>query len=217
MLLNESIWLKNKIERLDLKNGEFILNFGSQSEEVYKYQPHIYTNVIRPTLKNGGKIINYDLFPGKGVDISGDLFDDKVFSKLKEYKFNYIYLFNVLEHVEDKEKLCLRIEELLEKGGTILISVPNSYPIHYDPIDNGFRPIPKEVADLFPNCEIVDSEIVDDHNFFFYFKINWLVAGKYFLRLLTPFYKYNRWKKTILPKLKWLNKKFKVSLLVLKK
>lgn len=217
MLLKESLWLNKTILNLELAPGNKVLNFGCQDKIVYKYQPHLYNNIIKPTIDSGAKIINYDLFPGKGVDISGDLFDDNVFNKLKEYNFRYIYLFNVLEHVEDKEKLCLRIEELLEKNGTILISVPHSYPIHYDPIDNGFRPTPKEIADLFPNCEIIDSKIVIDHNFLFYLMNNWRVSLKFVGRLFTPFYRYDRWRNTIVPKLNWLNKPYKIACIVLRK
>ena len=113
--------------------------------------------------------------------------------------------------------MCLRIEDLIATRGIILISVPFSFPTHYDPIDNGFRPKPNEIANLFPNCEIIDSEIVVDYDYLYYLSTNWRGSLKFIARLFTPFYRYERWKNTILPKLKWLNKPYKVTCVILKK
>lgn len=216
MLIKESIWLKREIEKLGITKGDKILNFGSQSDNFYKYQPQILENIIKPTKNLGGIIINYDLFPGKGVDIYGNIFDDNVFTKLKEYKFKYIYLFNVLEHVEQKEELCLRIQKLLDLNGIILVSVPYSYPIHYDPIDNEFRPIPDEVYKLFPEFRSLKADIITDYAFGYYLISNNRYFLKYLIRLFTPFYKFQNWK-TEVAKLPYLFKKFKVTVCIIQK
>lgn len=217
MLLEESLWLKKAIQNSKLEEGYKVLNFGSQDERVYKYQPYLYSNIIKPSISKGVEIINYDLFPGKGVDISGNLLENKIFEKLKSYKFDAIYLFNVLEHVENIERISNRIEDLLIIDGLLFISVPYSFPVHFDPIDNLFRPTPEEVANLFKNCIVIESSIIEDHHYIYYLFRNWRIAFKFILRILTPFYKYNSWKRNIIPKIVWFTKTFKVTCLILRK
>jgi len=45
MLYKESLWIKEIINK-SIPDRAIILNFGSQSESVYKYQPYLYSNVI---------------------------------------------------------------------------------------------------------------------------------------------------------------------------
>ena len=161
-------------------------------------------------------ILNFDLFPGKGVDISGDIMHDDCFSALIQHKWGAVFVFNVLEHLAHRTAICSRIEQLLSKGGYLLVSVPFKYPVHNDPIDSLFRPTPDEVLQLFPSCELVRSDIIIDKSFVFYLKSNNHIAVKFILRLLTPFYKYSNWK-TQVALLPYLFKKFQVTVVVLKK
>ena len=217
MLIKESIWLASAVQNLDLQPDCNILNFGSKNKTALKYQPYIEQNLFIPLKANKLKIINFDLSPGAGVNIYGDIFDDSTFYSLKDKSISAIFLFNVLEHVEDIRGICNRLESLIAPGGYILISVPYKYPRHFDPIDNMFRPTPLEIKELFTNCEEVRSEIIKDFNYSYYLKTNKLIALKFLFRLITPFYKFNVWRNTIITKLKYLNVDFEISCLVLKK
>jgi SAM-dependent methyltransferase len=216
MLLFESEWLKSAIQSLDLPPGTKVLNFGSQKISVLRYQGYIDENIYRPVTRKQWELFNFDLFPGEGVDISGDIMDDDVLAALVQREFGAIFAFNVLEHLTDHASICSRIEQLLSKGGYLLVSVPFKYPIHNDPIDNRFRPTPDQVIQLFPSCTVVQSSTVKDASFWFYLQRNSRVAVKFILRLLTPFYKFSNWK-TQVALLPYLSRKFQVTVVVLKK
>ena len=55
---------------------------------------------------------------------------------------------NILEHVADREAFARVCDQILSPGGTIVVSVPQSYPLHMDPIDTYYRPMPAEIAQL---------------------------------------------------------------------
>jgi hypothetical protein len=56
----------------------------------------------------------------------------------------------VLEHVVDRPAFANAITALLPKGGRALVTVPNRFPYHPDPIDTNYRPTPEELRALFP-------------------------------------------------------------------
>ena len=216
MLLAESEWIKSVIEELSLPPGTKVLNFGSQRAKVLRYQPYIKDNIYSPVARKQWELLNFDLFPGEGVDISGNIMDDDCFTALAQRKFGVVFVFNVLEHLTDRISICSRIEKLLSSNDYLFVSVPFKYPIHNDPIDNMFRPTPDEVLQLFPSCILVKSDIVIDKSFLFYIKRNSRLAIKFILRLLTPFYKYSNWK-TQVALFPYFFKQFQVTVAVLKK
>ena len=216
MLLVESEWLRSVIEGLPLPPGAKVLNFGSQRRSILRHQSYIEKNIYRPADRKHWELLHFDLFPGKGVDISGDILPDDCFFDLYQRKFEAAFVFNVLEHLADRASICSRIEQLLPNGGYLLVSVPYKYPIHNDPIDNGFRPTPEEVLQLFPSCTLVKSDIIIDESFLFYMQRNIYTTVKFILRLLTPFYKFSNWK-TQVALFPYFFKKFQVTVAVLKK
>jgi SAM-dependent methyltransferase len=216
MLIAESEWIKKTIQELQLPPGSKVLNFGSQRINLLRYQRYIEQNIYRTVALKQWQLLNFDLYPGEGVDINGDITQDDVFSALKEVCLGAIFAFNVLEHVVDRALICSRIVQLLPKGGYLLASVPFNYPVHNDPIDNRFRPTPDELIHLFPSCILVKSNIVVDKSYLFYLRRNKRVAVKFILRLLTPFYKFANWK-TQVALLPYLFKKFQVTVVVLQK
>lgn len=50
----------------------------------------------------------------------------------------------------------------MRNTGCIVVTVPNSYPYHPDPIDTYYRPTPKQVADLFDGFELTEYQILED-------------------------------------------------------
>lgn len=201
---------------MNLKTGLKFLNFGSQSAEYNKKNSHIINFLINP-IKEKHHLINLDLKPGSGVDIVGNIYDDVFFNKIKNEKFDCILLCNVLEHVQDIQLLCSRISSLLNDGGLVFFSGPKVYPVHYDPIDNGFRPSVNQVKELFSEFSVVSGEIVTDHSFSYYLLKSPQRIIIELLRVLTPFYRYTKWKKVVIPKYKYWNRIFEVTCVILKK
>ncbi len=211
MLIKESEYLGRLINNLDLPRNSKILNIGSQSNRYLKEKPHIYANIISISNSKGFKVINFDLFPGDGIDIFGDIYDSKVFSQLIKMDFDAIYLFNVLEHVIDVNEFAFKVESLMSSGKHLLVSVPFKYPRHFDPIDNGFRPNPNELNRMFRRCIMLENSIIIDYNYCYYLFSSFKKFISTLIRLLSPFYKYNKWRNIVIPRFLWLNKNYQIS------
>ena len=217
MLLSESKWLRAQILQLDLPPQAKILNFGSQNlKTLKKKQPYVLDNIHYTTSMRSWQMLNFDLFPGEGVDISGNVLEQATFSHLVEYRFDGLYLFNVLEHVNDVGEICKRIQDLLPSGAYLLVSVPFEFPVHNDPIDNRFRPTPAQLAECFERCILIQSETVTDKDWLSCLSGDWQMALKYLVRLAIPFYRPRNWW-TQVCLLTYLTKKFSVTCCVLRK
>ena len=217
MLIKESLWIKNAIGNLNLPFGTKILNIGSQDEKYLKQQYYIKENIIDVCAEKGYQIVNLDIKTGKGIDIVGDICKKELQRKLQKMNFSVIFLFNILEHVPNINLMCNALEKVLSKDGYILFSGPYDYPKHLDPIDNLFRPKPDELLKYFLNFNVVDSVILEDYTYAYYIFRNCRQFFNTFLRILSPFYKFRKWRTIIIPKLKYFNKPFEVTGAILKK
>jgi SAM-dependent methyltransferase len=216
MLINEAKWIGNIILSLPITQESVILNFGSQSVKYNKENKHIMDFVIKP-LSIKCQLRNLDIREGPGIDYLGNIFDDTFFSQLKQIQFDGILLCNVFEHVTDVMELAKRVCDLIKPGGFIIFTGPYEYPKHYDPIDNGFRPEIAEVESLFTGFEKSKGDIITDYTYSFYLFRNFKTLVVTLLRILTPFYKFKKWRQVVLPKLNWWNKKFKVTCVLMQK
>ncbi len=81
-------------------------------------------------------------------------------------KFDIILATHLLEHVPilKLEKVVKNIENLVKTNGFLLITVPHTYPYHARPIDNGWRPVPKELASIFKGKIIAKELVKAEHN-----------------------------------------------------
>jgi len=210
MLINEAKWIYKIIDKIPIKKKWVILNFGSQNVNYNKNNSHILEYVIKP-LKNKCIIKNLDIKSGPNIDYSGDILTDDYFAFLKTQHFDGVLLNNLLEHVTDYKELALRVGQLIEPGGFLIFTGPYKYPLHFDPIDNGFRPNIKEVTELFKGFEAIESDIIKDFTYSYYMKNNFRLLLLTVLRVLTPFYKFKKWKKVVLPMFLWWNKNFEVT------
>ncbi|MDA7579212.1 hypothetical protein N8725_01155 [Alphaproteobacteria bacterium] len=209
-LLNEYTGKKTK--------PEVLLNLGSSTGDFRKVQqPHIERYVFQPLKRSIYKTIHFDIKSDEGVDISGNIFDPETQNTLKKIKPSIIMCCNLLEHLEEslRNEIQNILDMLLEKNGILLITVPYSYPLHFDPIDTYFRPSPQELSKLFPNYRIIDESIIMSSRFIdeflaysLLFKIRTLV------RLFTPFYKFKEWKAQV-HRLLWLFRNYKISCVML--
>lgn len=127
-------------------------------------KPHIDRDVHEPLKRRGVRIVTTDLL-ADGVEIVGDVFDPQIQSRLKDVKARSLLCCNILEHIEDREAFAAVCDELLSPGGLMVVSVPQSYPYHLDPIDTLYRPQPAEIVALFPGYEIVKSSSIVSSTF----------------------------------------------------
>ena len=152
-----------------------------------------------------------------GLDYSGDLYDDSFFNQLKSIPFDGVLLCNVLEHVTNVEELARRVSQLIKPGGFLIFSGPYQYPVHYDPIDNGFRPEIDEVLSLFDGYQKVQGDIITDFSYSYYMLSSFKQLILMLLRVITPFYKFKKWKGVVLPKFLWWSRTFKVTCVFMQK
>ena len=82
--------------------------------------------------KNLNLVKSFDFYKSNNSTIKINL--EKNFS-LKKYKLKNIIIFNVLEHIFEKEILLKSISKSLNKGGKLEIFVPFMYKYHDDPND----------------------------------------------------------------------------------
>jgi hypothetical protein len=216
MLIKESEYLKELIFELPKSNLK-ILNFGSQSSKFLKSQSYIVKNIINTATTLGHSITNLDIRNVDGVDIVGDIFDDDFFSKLKSMNFNVIFVFNLLEHVTHLELMISRIQELVSEGNYIIFSGPFKYPVHYDPIDNLFRPSIDDVSKLFKECDFIKGNVVRDYKYIKYLFNSPKSFFLLILRTMTFFYRYDKWKKVVIPKYKWMFRNYETTCVLFQK
>lgn len=163
MFREESLWIKSAIQKLKPEAGnDEVANIGSSTDHFRRIiQPHIHQNIINTLLATGWKIVNVDLKREKGVDVVGDI-TKVTFSEPLKDRFSLTICTNLLEHVEDIKLVAKNLVDITRNGGYLLITVPYRYQIHLDPIDNGFRPTPQQIIDLFSDVaeSIIDSKII---------------------------------------------------------
>ena len=195
-----------------------LLNLGSSTKYFRsQVQPHIQKLFDRMETK-GWDIKHLDLKPDEENQYCLDITKPENQKILKAENFDCILIANVLEHIPMAElpefvKAVLRIAKV---GTRVVVTVPYSYPIHEDPIDNRLRPTPEEICRLFKLNSDGYSKILECGNFledFISFSISHQI--KILLRLLTPFYKFQTWL-CLFYCLGWLYRPYKISIVQMK-
>ena len=163
MFREESIWIKNALLKLKPTGGNNeVANIGSSTEHFRKViQPHIHQNIIATLESNGWRVLHVDLKKEPGVDLVADV-TSPGFAEPFANRFALTICTNLLEHVEDISLVVKNLIAITKPGGHILITVPYKYKKHLDPIDNGLRPTPAEIYELFRHAgeNIVASQII---------------------------------------------------------
>lgn len=160
MLKKEATWLGQRLCTWPTDRG-VVLNIGSSSRQFREQvQPWIEQHVFAPARAHGLSIVHQDLFPADGVDFAGDLLAPDCRERLRELNIFGVVCSNVLEHVLDRPAFADAITELLPKGGRALITVPNRFPYHPDPIDTNYRPTPRELSSLFTRMRATSEALL---------------------------------------------------------
>jgi hypothetical protein len=126
-------------------------------------------------------------------------------------------LTNFLEHVhpEHRKETSSILSAMMDKQSLLIVTVPFSHPYHPDPIDTMFRPKPTDLAQIFPNFELVSSAIVSSNTYLEdLFNMPTRKVLRSVLRLFTPFYKFDRWV-GCMHNVLWLYRPYLVSCIVL--
>jgi len=139
-----------------------LLNVGSATAAFrQQVQPWMDREIFAPLCMRGVVLEHLDMQEGEGIDLRGDLTDDAFVAGLSNRGYRTILCCNVLEHVIDPASICAKLERIISPGGYLLVTVPNRFPYHPDPIDTMFRPDLAALIRLFPHCHLLDGEVLD--------------------------------------------------------
>ncbi|MEM7300774.1 MAG: hypothetical protein AAF468_06785 [Pseudomonadota bacterium] len=218
MMEPEARWIGQEIIKLCEAHPESVLlNVGSSTAEFRKTsQPVLNLEIFDPLQKLGVDVIHNDLKEDEGVDFVGDICEAELLNLLKSKNINIVLCSNLLEHVEQPQNICSAMQQICQKPGYVVASVPFRFPYHNDPIDTMFRPTPEQIQALFPGSQMMASRIVEvESSYFSMLKRNRRERFRLLIRIFTPFYKFHNWKKIVsyLPK---MFQKIAVSCAVLK-
>jgi hypothetical protein len=216
MLEPEAQWLESTIRRIGPERLTPLLNIGSGTEDFRNRRQPRAGRVLESLRRSGVMVINADLQPGPGVDVAGDLMDPRFIASLKQLSVRSVLCTNVLEHVADPLVLAASLSDLVPPGGYLILTVPHRYPYHADPIDNGYRPTPTEIVDVFKPLVPEDLAEIYCGTFLDGLRRDSRAAPLWLLRVLLPIYRPRGWL-TAAAKLPFLFRTYSVSCVVLRK
>ncbi|MEP7377984.1 MAG: hypothetical protein ABI725_00320 [Chloroflexota bacterium] len=166
MLKSEAAWLGAQLSALPVEALSPLLNIGSGPRRLREeVQPYIEELVFQPQLRRGVTVVHSDINAGPGIDVAGDIFDDKHLTRLAAVSARALICSNMHEHVRDPAALTRRYMSLLPAGGYAAVTVPYSFPYHRDPIDSLFRPDLASLRALHEGTEVVAQECVVDKTY----------------------------------------------------
>ncbi|CAN1534457.1 hypothetical protein MCEREM21A_01533 [Sphingomonadaceae bacterium] len=166
MRIEEAAELYRLITICKLPAGSTILNIGSSTGDFReRVQPHIFERLFLPLACDGYKVIHCDIKSNVGVDLVGDVLDENFQNELTKLSPALVLCSNLLEHLIDRTAFVSALKRIVPASQYLLISVPNSYPYHGDPIDTLFRPTPDELAFEFLPWTPVKLGIIESDSY----------------------------------------------------
>ncbi len=167
MTIEESLWIRARLAKMDLPVDSDILDIGS-SDSHYRQslEPHIDENVFLPLRARGLNIVHMDIKSGQGIDIAADIEDPAAAARITG-AFGLVICANMLEHVNDVRVTAKNVAGLVPAGGYLLVTAPLKWPRHNDPIDNSYRVSDEGLQELFAgyfDFEVISSEVLDIRN-----------------------------------------------------
>lgn len=214
----EAKWIESTLRAFSPEDLSPILDIGSQTLAFRTQEkPYIHDDLFAPLLARGISVIYSDLQEGEGIDLSANLLEDDGFNQIKATAPRTIFCNNVLEHVLDPAEFANRCFALLPPGGRLVITVPNSYPHHRDPIDTMFRPTPDEICALIDApLTVLDAEIIETGSYRDNLKKRPWIIYRQIIRLPFPFLGWTRWKRSM-KKFYWMIWPYRQSCVIIQK
>lgn len=193
MLQAEALWIGEIL--INLPTTAFpIANIGSQTARFREHdQPWVNQFVFKPLAAQGKDAIHVDIQEQQGVDVVADVLSPTGSRIIANLEANTLLCSNLLEHVADPIIALKFLANAVPVGGHLIVTGPHAYPHHPDPIDNGFRPSPAEVAaEIVPDFNILTTATIEDGRYGAHFvrRHGW---SRMLARFLTPFYRPRAW------------------------
>jgi SAM-dependent methyltransferase len=215
MLLSEAEWLARQFA--GRSNGDLgtVLNIGSSTGAFrQQVQPFIDKLVFAPLRDRGVRVVHVDIKSGGGVDLVADILRDEDMGRLLALKARTIFCSNVIEHVPQRQEFIARLGQLVAEDGTLVVTVPSSYPYHPDPIDNRFRPTLDELAAAFVPLVPVEGTVVSGPTLLEELSGNPKLLARRLLRSVAPLPHPGGWLST-LDRWRWLFRPYQATCIVL--
>ncbi|MGE0549871.1 MAG: methyltransferase type 11 [Kofleriaceae bacterium] len=216
MLRQEAQWLGSWLAAQPSETVFPLCNIGSSTQRFRSVtQPWIDEHLFAGARAAGRSVIHVDRKPEAGVDLVGDVCDPSFVAELEHRRVRTVLCSNLLEHVDDVVGVCGALWNLVPARGNLVISGPYRYPLHPDPIDNGLRASPDELAALFPGAQVIDAALIEDGTFARYLMRSPLVALDELASVFT-FWRGQRWIAN-LRRWSWLHRRFVAAAVILRK
>ena len=162
MVREEAIWIKWALDKFAARQDMDALDVGSSTKAFRtKIQPYIDEYVFAPLQAGNNNIFYLDKKEDEGVDYVFDINNMNAASIDK--KFDLVFCCSLLEHVNDRNKICGLLFDFLKDKGLLVVTVPESYRYHPDPIDTMYRPRMPELIRLFEKFdafEVLKQQVV---------------------------------------------------------
>jgi SAM-dependent methyltransferase len=214
VLVDEAKWLGAWLAAQPPEAVYPLCNLGSSTKRFRTVtQPWIDAHLFAPAR---GEVIHVDRKADDGVDLVGDITDPAFAGELRRRSFQTVLCSNLLEHVDDLAAACALVWSLVPPGGQLVVTGPYRYPIHLDPIDNGLRASPDELAAMFPGAVTTAGAVIRDGTFARYLFRSPGNALDEILRVFTPFVRPRSWLAGM-RRWGWLHRRFAASGVVLQR
>ena len=121
MFVDESLWIRQALEKLPLHAGMRVLDIGSSSLHFRTVvQPHIDRNVFAPLRERGLQVLHVDAREEPGVDIVADV---TTLEGVNE-TYELVLCTNLLEHVVNREETVRHVKRVVRPAGKLVPPVP---------------------------------------------------------------------------------------------
>jgi hypothetical protein len=191
----EAAWISTALGALP-DDAFPLLNLGSSTRAFREHdQPYIDRLIFRPLADRHVSVIHADLKAEDGVDVVFDFTSPADRARLgqKVGAVRTIICSNMLEHLTiPPSEAAAHLLEICPPGGHLIVTVPERFGYHPDPIDNGFRPSSDELAALFDGSVVLGKADVEGPTLA---TVNASYRGwpRYLARALMPFYEPRVW------------------------
>jgi len=167
MVKEEAVWIKKTLREIDASFVKEVLDVGSSTREFRtQTQPYIDKDVFQPLRERGVSISYLDKKHSDGINYVCDI--ENITTENIGKSFDMVICCSLIEHVRHPKGVCSVLADLVRENGFLLITVPQSYRYHPDPIDTMFRPSMEEFISMFDGVEIIRKKVIrirDGHKY----------------------------------------------------